>query len=874
MTEQLNEVRLNHNYSTFSVAEYESGDDSESKPIINQRVMRTNRLLEKLKMSSNIQPCEYKVDHLFPPNCRYYEQHEGGHVIVIEEPPAYRTISVDRDMANEVESLKSIGKLEEYGYENWAAENSRPYKFHLALPYTIFMFGLTKTFEFLGGTVFFRTQPISGFSDPLCKTPFLNVNDSQNVCFGEQIYKGPKRSIFADTQHLIGVFWSAIFNSDYIYNYVAYQDIAGVCDYLTWEYYSHADPMFIYKADWIQYEENVGQVVDRVRGWVISQSENKPKEINYNLITSLFKSAVEGGLAKVPGVDVEQPLIYDVSQYMFLGEDALYIGDSFLSKGKRYYIDSFLGFRKMVNPAYVNLQREDGRVFRIKLTNSVKEFIKEKVRSEKYETEAVLPNGVVLKTGDILVTKNMYENQVYRKIHYLRINQEGVLEGRFGSEFYVVENLPKDSSILDLSEPEYKGIKLEIDKEYFILKSSHYPVGPTLTVAFAKYQDITAGNRGNLVAKFVESRGGNMGNHYTIDFSDTRRDEQRLFEIESCKPLPTVFRMGRKLVYPKKGDRYSSEVSEAFTSPGLGILMPSNTGLRDAKPPMYLDRFIKDDIFKVESWDLDIEFKIGDKVVVADWKNPINMLTVKQIEGFVENTETGNISFALSDKSGNATSHEYISSINSVIHIGSIRKITNKWNELTSGMKIVSKIPGISMFPKKDSNIIIGFLYDTGGPEPLVLCSNACTLWYSDVIEKFNIIPMTNIKWKQLKHASINPSKMRFQAGDIINGQRYFHTNHAYFSYRPRESRTIRAQKLAYYGDYEESYPFDKRFTHDVIFDCFPNPRLTGGQEDDLGYVHAFPNFHGMYTVTGGYNSAYLFPNDPRSLLNVSSNSE
>jgi hypothetical protein len=95
-------------------------------------------------------------------------------------------------------------------------------------------------------------------------------------------------------------------------------------------------------------------------------------------------------------------------------------------------------------------------------------------------------------------------------------------------------------------------------------------------------------------------------------------------------------------------------------------------------------------------------------------------------------------------------------------------------------------------------------------------------------------------------------------------------------TYRPRESRTIRGQYLAYYGDYEESYSFDtdKRFTHDAIFDSFPNPRLTSGQEDNLGHVHAFPNFHGMYTVTKGYNSAYLFPNDPRSLLNVSSNSE
>jgi hypothetical protein len=250
------------------------------------------------------------------------------------------------------------------------------------------------------------------------------------------------------------------------------------------------------------------------------------------------------------------------------------------------------------------------------------------------------------------------------------------------------------------------------------------------------------------------------------------------------------------------------------------------------------------------------------------------MLMVKQIEGFVENKEDGSVSFALSDKNGSPTSYPYIDGRNGYVLIGSVRKITNKWEELSAGMKIISKEARISMFPKKDANIIIGFLYDTGGPEPLVLCSNACTLWYSDVIEKFDIIPMADRKWKGLEHAPINPSKMRIQAGDMLQGKSYFRSNGGYFAFRPTDSRTIRAQQMRYYGDYIEGYGFDRRFSRDIIFDAILNPRLTTTQENDLGFINALPNFHGMYTQTGGIRSGYMFPNDPRSILNVPNNSE
>ena len=134
---QMDEVRVNQEFSSHLVSEFKDGSEGDSTPIIKKRSIRTGQLIEKLKSNVKIQH-EYKVDHLFPPNCRYYEQYNSGFLVVVEEPPAFRTISVDKDMSNEIESLKSLGKLKEYGYEDWTKENSRrPYMFNLAIPYAI-----------------------------------------------------------------------------------------------------------------------------------------------------------------------------------------------------------------------------------------------------------------------------------------------------------------------------------------------------------------------------------------------------------------------------------------------------------------------------------------------------------------------------------------------------------------------------------------------------------------------------------------------------------------------------------------------------------------------------------------------------------------
>ncbi|RLF56855.1 MAG: hypothetical protein DRN27_08910, partial [Thermoplasmata archaeon] len=504
----LEEIRVNKYYSTQSIAAYKDGENEKSIPIINRRTMRTDELLDKLKDNTKINQKEYKVDHLFPPNCRYFEQHKDGFFVVIEEPPAFRTIAVEKDMSMEVESLRFSGKLKEYGYENWKKENTtKPYMFNLAMPYVIFFLAFNKQYDLLGGSVFFRTKPISGFSDPICKAPLLNISDSQNICFGDRSRKGPHKSIFADVNYAIGSFWSTIYNSDYIYNYIDYQEVAGVCDYLTWEYYSHADPMFIYNVDWIKCDMSVGDYVDGLRQRIMNNGR-EGDELSYNTLSSLFSANKEKGIAEVPGLKgVKEPLIYDVSQYYYISKDInINVGDSFkINKDQYVFVDSFLGFRQSPDPTFINLQREDGRIFKWRLNNSTRKYLVDKIRKERFINQVELANGVILKAGDILILKNNFGQETYRKINYIRKTANDVLEGRFGSEFYIIENLPEDCKVLDLSKPEYMGMKLKVDHQYFIIRGNSYQPGPIINIRQCTFDEITTGSGNKLVIKLSES---------------------------------------------------------------------------------------------------------------------------------------------------------------------------------------------------------------------------------------------------------------------------------------------------------------------------------------------------------------------------------
>jgi hypothetical protein len=223
----------------------------------------------------------------------------------------------------------------------------------------------------------------------------------------------------------------------------------------------------------------------------------------------------------------------------------------------------------------------------------------------------------------------------------------------------------------------------------------------------------------------------------------------------------------------------------------------------------------------------------------------------------------------LVNKHGQIFDQPYI--MKGIILTGAVRKAVTKYEELTSGMKIQANAPRIPNFPKKDVNIIVALVIDTG-TEPLVLCSNGCTLWYSDVIKKFNITNMKAPSWKTMQHVPLDLSKVKFQAGDVIKSINYFKNDSGYLLYDPSRTRALRVTSLA--TNYRKipsevnGIVFDKYQMAESILDCIPEPRISPSKIKEETNFKGYPTFHGTYFVDE--ESTMEFTSE-KGALNVSS---
>ena len=145
-------------------------------------------------------------------------------------------------------------------------------------------------------------------------------------------------------------------------------------------------------------------------------------------------------------------------------------------------------------------------------------------------------------------------------------------------------------------------------------------------------------------------------------------------------------------------------------------------------------------------------------------------------------------------------------------------------------------------------DFIIGMITDTGA-EPLVLCSNCCTLWYSDVINNFDIIDINSPQWKTLEHAIIDISKIKYQYGDIIKRTYSPVNSYGYLLAATDYTRTrISAIPLKYYSESYDYLNVNKSFIESTIFDCIIEPRMTHKELTTGTTVPGIPNFHGCFT--------------------------
>lgn len=818
------------------------GEIIESKPVLRNHLMTTSKYMEKMDIflgnAGNV--------GIMPPNCRYMEVVNDNKLIVIEEPPAYRTIKVDALFEDDIHILGKE-KIKQYSINANLYKNGegRPYSFTLALPYVVFVILLDGKNNLLGAQMYFRTSRLVGLADYLYVVPFMNISHSQYICFGHNT--APLYSVNSTVENLLDKFWSSTFNTDYTVNYNAYKGISYVNTYIEWQEMSKINPLFIYQVEWINANKTLYDVIKTVKS---NYNVVEKRNLKYQTLRELFNKP-----AKIGETKDKEDIFYDIAQGKIMGtsEDSISVnvGDSFMWSGQIAYIESFIGHTSKI--LKVRLRFENGKSLDVKLTKRIENYIRDAVKRVRYESRGVMRNGTIIKEGDIVLIE-LHGRKIYKKVGLIRKNFDGLVEAKLGRDFYILENL--DGTLFNIeTEIKYDNISLVKGKEYILSEVDKIPLD--LSAQRVKFEGFGVDDRNNTMTLAFKSI---YGDDHNISLNmetlqPVRTLHTRLHDPADCVPLPPVFRFGRELInlQSRDGDResfYFKTKDSILSDYAINSYMDG-----EAIPfKRIIDNILINDksTFRVESFDLNIEFSIGEKVVVADWVSPENMLIPKTILGFKVDEQRKSIEFILQTSDGKTIAvpyveyHQSMKRVVPMIYVGRIRKIVNQHNGITAGTKIKAKVPYIPYFPKKDTNIIIGFLTDTGIDEPLVLLSNCCTLWFNDVVEKFELIKMKSKKWKNNDHVGINIENIKPQPGDIMISTEY-QSERSYLVTKRGLTGGLTYFNLNEYSRRPYLNTLDSYILRRLRFDCIPNPRMAYTEINSSEKFKGVYNLHGVF---------------------------
>ena len=805
---------------------------------------------------------------ILPLNCRYFYKHpQGGtSLYVIEQKPSFRTIFSTVKIGKVVEKLDREGKLEEWGYQDFPRK-ARPHQFMLAFPFMVYFIILDDQDRFSYMKVFCRTRPIQSHIDFLCKVPLSNIDTSQYVCMGEVVY--PRPNPISTIDGVIKSFWQNSFNDDYLYNITDYRNDKYLCDFITWEHMSKQDPMFIYNVEWIKWEKTLGQEVKHIIDSISeSASKSTRTKLSWDNMVSAFKRHVESDEIDE---ETDSEIIYNMTDSLIMDDGTIvYQGDSFVSNGNRFFVEDICGPAETMEPNLVMLRKSDGALIRYKLNGRSRKYLFDRIIEQRFMTKFNFNDEYICR-DDIVDVEIEHLGNVKRKVKYFRFAIDGNLEMKTNNNFIVMSKI-KTIQKVDIESVVVNGRKLEMGQEYIfggvneMSSHSHY-ASPFIVGHRGIYEgiDVRDDRSGELVVNFRKSNGEVVSYNY-----DGIENNVKIIDESKLLPLPKIFRIYDQLLYYNYlGDQYACYDMDGYVLLMDGLRHPDDIG-QLIFDDVVINKLIIDNTLVLRSIDHDIMFSIGDQVVVSDWDDPLEMLKIKKIIGFSTDTERFTFSFVLEDKNGNVTKKEFISyhrregTIN--INFNEVRPIKTEHEGITSGTKIKSTAIGIANFPKKDTNIIIGFITDT--KIPLVLCSNGCTLWFDEMMRNFDLIERDNSRWNRLNHVPLNVSKIKPQDGDVMcvnDSSLYVVCKNNY--YRSYESG-IFISTLTQPNAHGRTCQIDSYYKSVSKFTGILSPRY---RKVDLGELPSplglFPKFTGEYVKQN--LSRFRFRHDPRRVVNV-----
>lgn len=424
-----------------------------------------------------------------------------------------------------------------------------------------------------------------------------------------------------------------------------------------------------------------------------------------------FRSMVN--LLSTPKVhDTASQLIHDSGDFLEIGDYEIYRGDVLEFPNIELEVISFVT-RSGDSQPYI-YGRVGNRKSIFKLTKAFQDAICKIL--EKTQIRSVSRDGKTFSVGDIF-TGHPLQN-CYYQISSIKPSLMGNNDYRVvcGNKMFMLSDFSKLTQKIDLSK--YIG-------DVFVRSTQSGPVqyGKKATIKQAVCKN-------NYI--------------YLDDNKDRTFNIDRLTPLNQLHPIPPgPFKITSRIVMLNNGYKDKEKGAILITDKDNEV------------------NFECSDEFFLRGCDIDLSFKKGDKVVYADGK-PEKRLEVHEIVDIQGTQDSVNFTICslLTRQKQQIT---YVKD-SKIVLLGLLRKVVLEYEGVSAGSRIVCKRNRIPCFPKKDINEIVAFVVDHVS-EPLVLCSNGCTIWWSVLSASFEVLNKTSKAYSK----ELAPIKrIRFQTGDLV----------------------------------------------------------------------------------------------------------
>jgi len=755
----VSEVRINDRNTTYCLSDY-NDSKGDSTPVIRYNVIPTSKFIERI---SDADPINSST-HIMPIGTRFhYVDRQTNYLhYVIELPPQVRTIRFNVRLDQYISNLKASGKWDTLGFDHNKFRSDETTMFRLAFPYIVFVMSVyirgPKRFGFGGSHIYYRPAPLTSLADQLFHTNLYNVDSGDVICMGDvgsDLFPNPAAVV---TESIMS-FWCNAFNEDYTYQVGKYQE-TPIGNPFEWAHLTAKDPRLVLKIPMKETEKPLSLVIrDRIhpRAGIRTFSDmftnpvNDPETENIGIMSESYSFNVE----------TEDGLSSEMV--------TLSVGDKVILKKKPYYITTFWA-RPGHKATTIEMEDDEGNVEKRKITPK---FISElsALRFKNDPPSVEIANGTVISRGDMVILT--YPDGLCATVRRIRKSRDGEIEVNLDGQHYLASVIK--GSIFDDSKAEICGFTVIKGEMYLFLMSYHYygiqydePISECNEVRFNGLTPHGRAGRGMSSSSQLRFKWENVRTEYKFS---SYKDNTRVLPLdyERLEPVPHQV-IGTYLVRANREQNNIKEfkmirgerlIVERFDDDGFTRLNPRH----DHGFP--LEIFHNDgDTIRMSCFTGDVEYNIGDYIVLSNWRHPEEMIKVRRITGFSVD-EGPWISIDSVDEKGDEISTPILNYRTKRVNHLEVRRIIPEYMGIVAGMKFKSNVPGIQGFPKKDVNQVVGFLIDSG-TVPLMLASNLNTVWaFEDEMAKFTFFDSSLKKfWDKPLAPIIEPTKL--QDGDMV----------------------------------------------------------------------------------------------------------